>query len=105
MGDKFNDDEAYKGIEMIQNNNSNFEEGKSMEKVEPGVKGIRKYPVVLIIVGIIGMVVTTIALISNYKGSKSVSDLLLPITYGFIPFVVSFLIIKIGMKELLGLKK
>lgn len=106
MRDKYSDDnEDNKEIEKIQSNNNDVVENKDLEKAIPKVKGIREYPVLLIIVGIIGMIVTTIALILNYKGSQNVSELLLPIIYYFIPFVVSFSILKIGIKELLERKK
>lgn len=60
------------------------------------------YPILLIIIGIIGIIGTGIVLILRYKSSNNTSELTMPILIGFLPFVVSFMLIKIGMNKLLG---
>ncbi len=64
-----------------------------------------KYPIVLVILGALGLVFTGISLIGLYKSTTKVSELAKPLMYNFIPFVISFLLFKIGIDELIKRKK
>jgi hypothetical protein len=64
----------------------------------------KKYPVVLLIAGIIGVALTGIYLLDSYRSAQKVSDLLTPLIYGFIPFAFFFLLLKTGINELINRK-
>jgi uncharacterized protein YacL len=64
----------------------------------------RKHPIALLIVGTLGAAFTGIFLISSYKSTVKVSDLIMPLIYGFIPFVFFFILLKTGINELINRK-
>jgi uncharacterized protein YacL len=66
---------------------------------------LEKYPFVFIIIGAIGIVVTGILMINIYKGANKVRDLLLPLCYSFIPFMISFLLFRLGIGRLINRNK
>ena len=78
------------------------EVNKQGEKLSDSAQVNGTYPILLIIIGIIGIIATGIVLILRYKSSNNTSELTMPILIGFLPFVVSFMLIKIGMNKLLG---
>ena len=86
--DKLKENEVNKQSEKLSNNNQ--------------VRGT--YPILLITIGIIGIIGTATVLILRYKSSNNASDLTMPILIGFLPFVLSFMLIKIGINKLLGKK-
>jgi hypothetical protein len=65
---------------------------------------LKKYPVVVLIVGIIGVALTGIYLLSSYRNAEKVSDLVMPLIYGFMPFALFFLLLKTGVNELINRK-
>jgi hypothetical protein len=64
----------------------------------------KKHPVALLIIGAIGVTFTGIFLLSSYKSTEKISDLIKPIIYGFIPFTFFFTLLKTGINELINRK-
>jgi hypothetical protein len=93
--------EQIEKIEVFQKNASNPGHYVGTGKVPPQISGLRKYPVALIIVGVIGFAFTGISLINVYKSSDKAQDIVLPLIYNFVPFVISFLLCRIGISELI----
>jgi hypothetical protein len=57
-----------------------------------------KYPVLLLIIGIIGLAGNLIYMISLYTVAASPRELVRPIIYSFIPFIICFIIFRLGVK-------
>jgi hypothetical protein len=74
-------------------------------KIPHALGVIRKYPIILIILGSLGLVFSGLSLLNIYKGANKVGELVMPIIYNFIPFTVSFLLLRLGMKEFNKIKK
>lgn len=64
----------------------------------------KKHPIALLIMGAVGVAFTGIFLISSYKSTVMVSDLIMPLIYGFIPFAFFFMLLKTGINELINRK-
>ncbi|SKA80974.1 hypothetical protein SAMN05428976_104139 [Clostridium sp. USBA 49] len=65
---------------------------------------LKKHSLIFFICGIIIFVVTVVSIIKDYYNAKNAQSLLNPLLYKFFPFVISFILIKFGMKELLNKK-
>jgi hypothetical protein len=74
-------------------------------KVPAPLKGIRRYPVVLIVLGGLGLAFSGLSLVTAYKSSSKVSELILPLIYDFVPFFISFILVKIGINEIINRNK
>lgn len=85
---------------MANNYFENNDAAKENDKVDDETKKNKKYPVVFIIIGILGIAATIVLLIYSYKESKNTADLIRPALLGFLPFAISFMFIKIGIKGL-----
>lgn len=68
--------------------------------LKEGTPGLRKYSIVFLILGIIGLVATIIIMINTYKNSANANELVKPLIYGFIPFIIFFALLRIGIKGL-----
>ena len=60
----------------------------------------KKKAIIMIGVGIIGLIITSVLIINNYKEAASSNELLKSIIYNFVPFVISFVLFKLGIKGL-----
>ncbi|MCM0649820.1 hypothetical protein NBE98_15750 [Clostridium swellfunianum] len=94
-----------KDIDELKNNAANPGCFAGPEKIPAPVRGLRKYPVILIVVGVLGLVFSAIFLIKSYRSTNKIEELIFPIMYNFIPFFVSFLLFKIGINEFANRKK
>jgi uncharacterized membrane protein len=80
------------------------ETNKQSEKLPDSAQAKGTTAILFIIIGIVGIIATAIVLIFRYKSSSNASELTMPILFGFLPFVVSFMLIKVGINKLLGKK-
>lgn len=68
-------------------------------------KGLEKYSAVLMLLGTIGLIYTGLSLIRIYNGNTRIQDMILPLIYNFIPFLISFLLLRVGMNMLIKRSK
>ncbi|MCM8709764.1 hypothetical protein M2651_01850 [Clostridium sp. SYSU_GA19001] len=87
-------------IDKCQKNSEKSGYFVDAEKVSPFMKVLVKYPFINLLLGSVIFVFTGLSIMSSYKTAKGIKELFLPIVYNFIPFVISFILIKIGMKGL-----
>jgi Ni,Fe-hydrogenase I cytochrome b subunit len=60
----------------------------------------KKLSMLLLVIGIIGLITTGYFIISAYFKASNVGGLLKPSTIGFIPFFISFVLLRMGIKRL-----
>jgi multisubunit Na+/H+ antiporter MnhB subunit len=60
----------------------------------------KKFAVLLLIIGLSGLIATGYFVMNAYFKSKNIGELLKPITIGFIPFFISFVVIRLSIGEL-----
>ncbi|ERI89431.1 hypothetical protein HMPREF1982_04702 [Clostridiales bacterium oral taxon 876 str. F0540] len=58
------------------------------------------YSVILLILGLVCIGGAAIFMIITYKKAASVNELIMPLVYAFIPFLLGFILFKLGMKNL-----
>jgi uncharacterized protein YacL len=68
-------------------------------------KEYRKYPIIFIVIGVLGLLFTSISLLMIYKNANNAKELTMPLVYNFIPFVISFFLFKKGINDLINRKK
>jgi hypothetical protein len=61
----------------------------------------KKLSMLLLVIGILGLVITGYFIINAYFKANNVGGLLKPVTIGFIPFFMSFVLLRLGIKGLL----
>lgn len=65
----------------------------------------KKLPALTLILGCLGFVLSAILMVSGYKAANNPTELIKPIIINFIPFAISFILIKIGIKRMTEGKK
>lgn len=106
MGNKENKfEEQVKELDKWQKNSANLGYYVGSGKVAPSLRIFQKYPLVTLLLGTAVLAITVLSMISSYKSTNGIKELLIPIAYDFIPFVISFILIKIGFSSLLDRKK
>jgi hypothetical protein len=98
-------DDQIKNLDEMQKNADNPGHNIGSRKVPPNIKMLKKNPVLALILGLIGAVLTAVSIFITYSSSSNVSELMLPLLYNFIPFIISFVLIKAGIAGLLERKK
>lgn len=68
-------------------------------------KKTENFSVILLVAGVAGIIITAVFLISSYRTSNSMQELMRPLIYMFVPFVVSFALFKAGVNGLVNKKK
>lgn len=68
-------------------------------------KKTKNFSVILLVAGVAGIIITAVFLISSYRTSNSMQELMRPLICMFVPFVVSFALIKAGVNGLVNKKK
>lgn len=69
------------------------------------MKDNKKNAIFLLVIGILGIVITGYFVISTYFKAKNIGELLIPVSIGFIPFFISFVLLRLGIGKLLNKKK
>lgn len=62
---------------------------------------LKKFPIIYFILGIIILIFTALSIINDYNNAKDAQSLLILLLYKFFPFVISFILLKIGIRGIL----
>jgi high-affinity K+ transport system ATPase subunit B len=98
-------DNQVKNLDEVQKEAVNPAHYIGSRKVPPNIKMLKKNPVLALVLGLIGAALTAISIFITYSSSSNVSELMIPLLYNFIPFIISFVLIKIGIAGLIERKK
>lgn len=54
--------------------------------------------ILLLVLGVIGLSITSFFIYRSFNNSKDINSLIMPLAFSFLPFIVSFAFISIGIK-------
>ncbi len=58
------------------------------------------YSIVLLVLGLLCLIGAAVFMIISYRKASSVNELLMPLIYAFIPFLLGFILFKLGIKKI-----
>lgn len=64
----------------------------------------KRLAILVLFIGILGLIATGYFIISSYLKAKNIEALLIPVAIGFIPFFVSFVLLRLGINGLISNK-
>jgi uncharacterized membrane protein len=65
----------------------------------------KNYSIIFVAAGVLGIIGTAAYLVGGYKSSNNMQELMKPLIYMFVPFVISFALFKTGINGLVNKKK
>lgn len=60
----------------------------------------KKVAILYLVIGLLGLGATGYFMINSYFNSKNIKELLTPVAIGFIPFFISFALLRLGIGKL-----
>jgi uncharacterized protein YacL len=81
----------------------NFEE--TSDNMDSKISRASKYPIVFVVIGALGLTLTGILMLRLYNNTSNVKELMMPLILYFIPFAVSFLLLRFGIQRLSNRKR
>ncbi|MBL4935756.1 hypothetical protein JK636_08290 [Clostridium sp. YIM B02515] len=58
------------------------------------------YSIVLLVLGLLCLIGAAVFMIISYRKASSVNELVMPLIYAFIPFLLGFILFKLGIKKI-----
>lgn len=65
----------------------------------------KKSGILFLILGLIGLGITGYFMVNSYFNSKTIKELLIPVAIGFLPFFMSFALLRLGIGKLINKKQ
>lgn len=61
---------------------------------------LKKYSLIMLLIGIVLLIFTAASIIVSYTQADEIQELVMPIIYNFVPFAISFVLLKISITSL-----